>query len=57
MLLLAFGKIWFLNFVNVNIGRFAGINTATAVTETLYSLHLANCEHFGSSFLKFMCPW
>ena len=32
MLLLAFDKIWFLNFVNVNIRRFAGINTATAVT-------------------------
>ena len=57
MLLLAFDKIWFLNFVNVNIGRFADINITTAVTETLYFLHLANCEHFDSSFLKFMCPW
>ena len=55
--LLAFDKFWFLNFVVVNIERFAGINFASAVTETLYFLHPADCEHFGSSFLKFMCPW
>ena len=56
MLLLAFDKFWFLNFVIVNIERFAGTNFAIAVTET-YFLHPADCEHFGSSFLKFMCPW
>ena len=53
----AFDKFWFLNFVIVNIERFAGINFAVAVTETLYLLHPADCEHFGSSFPKFMCPW
>ena len=55
-LLLAFDKFWFLNFVIVNIERFAGINCASAVTETLYFLHLADCDHFGSSFLKLMYP-
>ena len=40
----------------VNSERFAGINFAVAVTETLYFLHPADYEHFGSSFLKFMCP-
>ena len=44
------------NFVIFNIEIFAGINFASAVTETLYFLHPADCEHFGSSFPIFMCP-
>ena len=54
-LIIGFDKFWFLNFVIVNIERFAGISFTIAVTET-YFLHPADCEHFGSSFLKFMCP-
>ena len=36
---LAFNKVWFLNFVDINIGKFAGVNFAIAVTETLYFWH------------------
>ena len=33
---LSFDKFWFLNFVDINIEKFPGINFAIAVTETLY---------------------
>ena len=39
-LLLAFDKVWFLNFVDINIEIFAGVNFAIAVNETLYFWHL-----------------
>ena len=37
---LAFDKVWFLNFVDINIEIFAGVNFAIAVNETLYFWHL-----------------
>ena len=33
---IAFLKFWFLNFVDISIEKFAGINFAIAVTQTLY---------------------
>ena len=36
---LAFDKVWFLNFVDINIEIFAGVNFAIAVNETLYFWH------------------
>ena len=38
-LLLAFDTVWFLNFVDINIEIFAGVNFEIAVNKTLY-LHL-----------------
>ena len=35
-LFLAFDKFGFLNFMNINIEKFAGTNFAIVVTETLY---------------------
>ena len=40
-----------------NIERFAGINFVIAVTETYFfyiQFYPADCEYFGTSFLKFM---
>ena len=37
---LVFNKVWFLNFVDINIEIFAGVNFAIAVNETLYFWHL-----------------
>ena len=42
-------------FYQVGVLRFFGINFAMAGTETLNFLHPANCEHFASYFLKFVC--
>ena len=39
-LLLAFDKVWFLNFVDINIEIFAGVNFAIAENETLHFRHL-----------------
>ena len=36
---MAFDNLWFLNFVNINIEKFAGINFEIAVTEILYFWH------------------
>ena len=36
---LAFDQVWFLNFVDINIEIFAGVNFATTVNETLYFWH------------------
>ena len=36
---MAFDNFWFLNFVNINIEKFAGINFEIAVTEILYFWH------------------
>ena len=33
---MAFDKFWFLNFVDISIEKFAGINFAIVVTQTLY---------------------
>ena len=33
---MAFDKFWFLNFLDISIEKFAGINFAIAVTKTLY---------------------
>ena len=56
---MAFDKFWFLNFVGINIENFADINFAIAVIE-LYIFDIQSyppdCELFGTSFLKFMCP-
>ena len=41
---IVFLKFWFLNFVDISIEKFAGINIAIAVTQP-----------FSISFLKFMC--
>ena len=49
---MAFDKFWFLNFLDISIEKFAGINFVIAVIQ-FYS---ANCQHFSSSFLKLMCP-
>ena len=38
-LTLVYDKVWFLNFVDINIGKFAGVNFAFAVNETLYFWH------------------
>ena len=31
-----FAKVWFLNSVDINIEKFAGVDFAIAVTKTLY---------------------
>ena len=36
---LAFNKVWFLNFLDINIEKFAVVNFAIAVTETLSFWH------------------
>ena len=50
----------FMNFMIINNERFAGINFVIAVTKTLYFFNIqfypADCEYFGTFFLKFMCP-
>ena len=49
----------FMNFMIINIERFAGINFVIAVTETYFfyiQFYPADCEYFGTSFLKFMRP-
>ena len=33
---MAFDKSWFLNFVDISIEKFVGINFAMAVAQTLY---------------------
>ena len=56
---LAFNKVWFLKFVDINVEKFAGVNFAIAVTETLYFWHqfyLTECEFLETSFLKWMWP-
>ena len=52
-LLLVFDKFRFLNFVTINVERFAGINFAIAVTETYFlyqvlSFRLRKCWSFFS---------
>ena len=48
----------FTNFMIINIERFAGINFVIAVTKTFFYIQFypADCEYFGTFFLKFMCP-
>ena len=36
---MVFDKFWFLNFVDTSIEKFAGINFAIAVTQTIYFWH------------------
>ena len=36
---MGFDKFWFLNFVNISIEKFAGINFAIVVIQTLYFWH------------------
>ena len=49
----------FMNFLIINIERFAGINLVIAGTKTFFFFYMlfypAGCEYFGTSFLKFMC--
>ena len=45
--------------MDINIEKFAGVNFAIAVTETLYfgiQSYPTDCEFFETSFLKFMWP-
>ena len=53
---LAFNKVWFLNFVDINIEIFAGVNFAIAVNATLYFWHRVLSSRlwtFWNSFSEF----